>query len=282
LRLIASICLLLAMLPAALADNKPGDPGVQDVHALLLEVEAHQKQIEKIREDYTYRAQTRVDDLSSDGKIKKTETGEFEVFFANGHPIQRQVKKDGKDLSPDEMKKEQNRVNKEVEEAMKKSPDQPMHGDAISVQRLLEIISIHNPRRINYKDRPTVVFDFVGDPHTKTHGMTEDISKKLSGTVWIDEKDRQVTRMDAHIDDTFRMGGGLVASVQKGSSFTFEQGLVNHELWLPTAADIHYSARVLLVKGMRQNVHIVNDHYQKFSADAQQQSGVTVKTPAKP
>ena len=282
MRLIASICLLLVMLPTAHADNKPTDPGVQDVHALLLEVEAHQKQLEKIREDYTYRELSRIDDLDSDGKVKKTETGEFEVFFANGHPIRRQVKKDGKDLSPDEMKKEQNRVNKEVEDAMKRPPDQPLHGDAISVQRLLEIITIHNPRRMNYKDRPTVVFDFVGDPHTKTHGMTEDISKKLSGTVWIDEKDRQVTRMDARIDDTFRMGGGLVASVQKGSSFTFEQGLVNHELWLPTGADIHYSARVLLVKGMRQNVHVVNDQYQKFHADAQQQPGVTVKTPAKP
>ncbi len=282
MRLIASICLLLAMFPAARADNKPTDPGVQDVHALLLEVEAHQKQIEKIREDYTYRELTRIDDLDSDGKVKKTETGEFEVFFANGHPIRRQVKKDGKDLSTDEMKKEQNRVNKEVEDAMKRPPDQPLHGDAISVQRLLEIITIHNPRRMNYKDRATVVFDFVGDPHTKTHGMTEDISKKLSGTVWIDEKDRQVTRMDARIDDTFRMGGGLVASVQKGSSFTFEQGLVNHELWLPTGADIHFSARVLLVKGMKQNVHVVNDQYQKFHADAQQQPGVTVKTPAKP
>ena len=155
MRLIASICLLLAMLPPVRADNKPNDPGVQDVHALLLEVEAHQKQLEKIREDYTYRELLRIDDLDSDGKVKKTETGEFEVFFANGHPIRRQVKKDGRDLTPDEMKKEQNRVNKEVEDAMKRPPDQPLHGDAISVQRLLEIITIHNPRRMNYKDRPT-------------------------------------------------------------------------------------------------------------------------------
>jgi hypothetical protein len=282
LRSLVAICVLLAMLPITRADSKLADPGIQDVHALLLEVEAHQKQIEKIREDYTYRERTRTEDLDGSGKVKKTETEELEVFYVNGHPIRRQVRKDGKDLSPDEMKREQNRVNKEVEGAMKKPPGVPLHGDAISVQRLLEIIAIRNPRRMSYKDRSTVVFDFVGDPHSKTHGITEDISKKLSGTVWIDEKDRQVTRMDARIDDTFRLGGGLVASVQKGSSFTFEQSLVNHELWLPTGADIHITARMLLLKGLKQNIHVENDTYQKFHADAQQQPGVTLASPAKP
>lgn len=274
--------LLLIWFPMAHADNAQGAAPVPDVTALLRDVEAHQKQLVKIRENYTYREIARIKDLDGSGKVKKTVTEELEVFYVNGHPIRRQVRKDGKDLSPEEMKREQNRVNKEVEDAMRKPPGVPLHGDAISVQRLLDIIAIRNPRRTIYKDRPTVVFEFVGDPHSRTHGMTEDISKKLSGTVWIDERDRQVTRMDARIDDTFRLGGGLVASVQKGSSFTFEQGLVNHELWLPTSADIHIAARVLLLKGLKQNIHIENDKYQKFHADAQQQPGVPLTSPPKP
>ena len=64
--------------------------------------------------------------------------------------------------------------------------------------------------------------------------------------------------------------------MQKGSNFTFDQGLVNHELWLPTGGDVRFSARILLMKGVRQNIHFQNDRYQKFRADAVQQTGVTV------
>ena len=68
-----------------------------------------------------------------------------------------------------------------------------------------------------------------------------------------------MARMEARIDDNFRIGGGLLASVQKGSNFTFDQGLVNHELWLPTGGDVRFSARILLMKGVRQNIHFQND-----------------------
>jgi hypothetical protein len=283
LRFVLVTCLLLISWTGnASTDDLSATTTVSDIHALLLEVEAHQKQLEKIREDYTYREIIRSEDLDSNGSVKKVETDEYDVFFVNTHPIRRQVRKDGKDLNPDEQKKEQERVNKEVEKAVKTPPGEALNGDTISVRRLLQIIEIKNPRRLNYKDRPTIAFDFVGDPHAKTHGMTEDISKRLSGTVWIDEKDRQVARMEAHIDDNFHLGGGLVASVQKGSSFTFDQALVNHELWLPTGGDIRFSARVLLLKGVRQNIHVQDDQYQKFHADAMQVPGVTLTTPTKP
>jgi hypothetical protein len=100
--------------------------------------------------------------------------------------------------------------------------------------------------------------------------------------VWIDDKDHQVTRMEAHFDDNFHVAGGLLATVQKGSNFTFEQSLVNNELWLPTAGDIRFSARVLLMKGVRQNIHIQDDNYQRFHATAVQQPGVTLSKPSSP
>ncbi len=281
LRFVLLLCILLVSAGISGADDKATGVTIPDVSALLREVEAHQRRIDRVREDYTFLETSRVEDVDGTGKVKKVTTEVHEVFFVNGHPIRRAIKKDGKELNADEQKKEQDRVNKEVEKAMKTAPGDPLNGDAISVHRLLEIIAIHNPRRVMYKDRATIAFDFVGDRHAKTHGMTEDISKKLSGTVWIDEKDREVARMEARIDDNFKIGGGLLASVQKGSSFTFDQGLVNQELWLPTGGDVRITARILVLKGIRQNIHFQNDRYQKFHADAQQQTGVTVVQPAK-
>jgi hypothetical protein len=109
--------------------------------------------------------------------------------------------------------------------------------------------------------------------------MAEDASKKLAGTLWVDAKDLQVAKLMVHFDDNFHLAGGLVATVQKGSSFEFQQAPVNGELWLPTGGDAHLQARVLLVKGYRQNVSFKDSDYRRFHTDAAQQAGATVHAP---
>jgi hypothetical protein len=255
------------------AEERP----LPDISTLMHEVEAHQKELDKVREDYTYRESVQTDELDGNGRLKKTETEENEVFFVNTHRIQRTVAKNGKPLNTDEEKKEQESVTKQVEKAQKTPPHTSMHGDSeVSVTRLLGIMKVSNPRRISMNGRDTITFDFVGDPHAKTHGIAEDASKKLAGTIWVDEHDREVSRLDVHFDDNFHIGAGLLASIQKGSTFTFEQALINHELWLPTAAEIHLGARVLLLKGYHENLHIRNSDYKKFHAEAIQAPGATL------
>jgi hypothetical protein len=241
------------------------------------EVEAHQKQLDKVREDYTYHEIVQSDELDGNGRVKKSETTENEVFFVNTHRIQRKVKKNGTSLSPGDEKKEQEDVTKQIEKAQKIPPHTSMHGDSeVSVSRLLAIMKVSNPRRVSLKGRDTIAFDFTGDPQAKTHGMAEDFSKKIGGTLWVDEQDREVSRMEVHVDDNFHIGGGLVASIQKGSTFVFEQALINQELWLPTTAEVHLGARVLLLKGVHENLHIRNDEYKKFHAEAVEQPGAAL------
>src|ERR1700730_3994570 len=85
-----------------------------DAATMLREVEAHQKQLDKVREDYTFRAVQTTRQLDSSGNTKKVETEEHEVFFVNGERVEKLVRKDGKDLTADQARKEQDRVNKEV------------------------------------------------------------------------------------------------------------------------------------------------------------------------
>ena len=252
---------------------------IPDIPKLMLEVQAHQRALDKVRENYTYKELQVTDEMDSNGHVKKTETEEDEVFFVNNHEIHRTVKKDGKDLSANDEKKEQEHVQKQVEKAMKTPPDKDIDGHDVSVSRVLAIMKVSNARRLSMNGRDTIAFDFVGDPHAKTHGMEEDVSKKLKGTLWVDEKDREVTRLEVQFDDNFHVGAGLLATIQKGSSVVFEQALVNQELWLPTTAEIHMGARVLLLKGYHMNIHVKDSDYQRFHADATQQPGVTVVPP---
>jgi hypothetical protein len=257
---------------------KPSVEGapIPDIAALMLQVQAHQRQLDKVRENYTYREVVQTDDLDSDGRVKKSESDEYEVFFVNSHHIQRLVKKNGKPLSADEQKKEQDRVLKDVQKATKLEPGKSLEGGEISITRILAIMKLSNPRRVWLNGRPTIAFDFIGDPHAQTHGVAEDASKKMAGTLWVDEKDREVAKLTVQFDDNFHVGGGLVATVQKGSSFEFEQAIVNNELWLPTTGAAHLTARVFLIKGYRQNIRLTDSDYQRFHTDANQAPGATV------
>jgi hypothetical protein len=248
-----------------------------DAATMLREVEAHQKQLDKIRENYTFRAVQTTRQLDSSRNTKKVETEEHEVFFVNGHQVEKLARKDGKDLTPDQARKEQDRVNKEVVKFSQPGSAHPDKDD-ITVARLLEIVTFSRPRRVSLNGRSTIVFDFAGDEHAKTHGRNEDALKKVSGTVWIDEADHEVSRMSATLDENYHIGFGLLASVAKGSNLVFDQALIRNEAWLPTAIAMHLQARALLVAGFRADIDIRFDQYRKFQTDAVQQPGATAVT----
>jgi len=212
--------------------------------------------------------------------VKKTESSEYNDFFVNGHVIERKVKSNDKPLDAHEEEKETGRVKKLVEKAEKTPRDQALEGQTISVSRMLDIMDVRNERRELYRGEPAIVFDFVGRKDAKTHGMAEDASKKLQGTIWISEADRQVAHLEVSFDDNFRLAGGLVATVQKGSNFRFDQSKVNDEIWLPTGAEGTMQARLLLVKKLRQHFKERVYDYQRFKVETQQQKDAKIQ-PAK-
>jgi hypothetical protein len=261
---------LMALSAGSVASQQPGAKPLPEIRQLIEQVREHQRQLDKVREGYTYTSIQTTQDVDSNGQVKKTETNEYEIFFVNSHSVSRMVKKDGKPLDEHEEKKETERVTKEAEKAAQTPPDQEVEGQRqVSITQMLGLMEVRNPRRDVYKGRPAIVFDFVGRKDAKTHGMVEDASKKLEGTLWIDEADRQVAHMDVRFIDNFRVAGGLVATIQKGSSFHFDQSPINGELWLPTGAEANVDARVLLLKGVRQRFTERDSDFKRFRVDAQ-------------
>ncbi len=244
---------------------------IPEPRQLMKEVIEHQRDLEKVRENYTYTSLHTTQDIDGNGRVTKTETREGEDFYVHGHVIERTIKRNGKPLTGRDLDKETERVTKLIEKAQKTPPGQPIEGPGISVSRVLEIMEVHSPRREMYRGRQTIVFDFNGRKDAKTHGMAEDASKKLQGTIWVDEADRQVAHMEVSFIDNFKVVGGLFANIQKGSSFHFEQSPVSHELWLPTGGEANVQARVLVFKNMRQHFLERDYDYKVFSVDTQEQ-----------
>lgn len=246
------------------------DQPLPDPRTLVLEVQEHQKQVDKLRENYTYTSLQTVQDVDGKGKVTKTETSENEDFFVNGHVIERTVKKNGQPLNDHDQQKETERVTKLVEKAEKTPPGQSLEGPQVSISRVLGIMELGAPRREAFRGRPTIVFDFVGRKDAKAHGLAEEASKRLKGTIWIDEADREVAHLEVTFDDNFHVAGGLLANVQKGSNFHFDQAPVDAGLWLPTGGEGMVAVRVLLLKNMRQHFTERVYDYKRFKVETQQ------------
>ena len=256
-------CPTLAALAESAAEPSP------DVRQLMQEVGKHQKELEKVKENYTYTDIETTQYLDKANHASKTESVESEIFYVNGTQISRIVKKDGKLLSAHDEKKQTERVMKVVAEALK-TKSRKQEEQEITLGKIMEVVDVRDPRREMLRGRTAIVFDFLGRKDAHAHAAAEDISKKLQGTVWIDEADREVAQLEAHLVDNLKVGGGLLANIQKGAVFHFEQGKINNEVWLPVATDAWFQARIVVFSNLRLHMQENFSDYKRFHTDAEQ------------
>ncbi len=258
-----------------------------DLKALFKEIDDNQKAIDKLKENYTGTRAEEETEFESNGKVKKREVTEYTFFYLNGEEVSTVVKKDGKPLSDAEQKKENEKTQKRIEELQKrktkkeakeekaKEEGKSEEKDEPGIEIFLRACQFVNPRRERFRGQDVLVFDFEPNPEFKAHKLAEKVVQKLAGVVWIDEKAHDVARLEAYFVGDMRFAGGLLANLEKGTSFVMEQAYVNNEVWLPTYEEAHVGVRVLLVKGIKVNAVTRYSDYKKFNVE-------TLSTIAKP
>jgi hypothetical protein len=258
-----------------------------DLKALFKEIDDNQKAIDKLKENYAGSQWEEETEFEGDGRVKKREVHEYTFFYLNGEEITTLVKKDGKPLSDAEQKKENEKTQKHIEEIQKreakkeakeekaKEEGKKDDSDEPGIEIFLRASQFVNPRRERFRGQDVLVFDFEPNPEFKAHKLAEKVVQKLAGVVWIDEKAHDVARLEAYFTGDMKLAGGLLANLQKGTSFVYEQAYVNDEVWLPTYLEAHVGVRVLLVKGFKVGIVTRYSDYKKFNVE-------TLSTIAKP
>jgi hypothetical protein len=247
-----------------------------DIPALLKELQANEERVENILETYSYVQRSTSRELGKDGVLRDKESATYQLSFYKGYRIRRLIEKDGKPLSAGDQEDADKDAGKQVEDiekriTKKEASTGPPSGEErrISIAEVLKASTLSNPRRERFRGRDVIVFDFEPNPNFDYKNAKSMLKffGKTAGAMWIDEKDKQVARLEAFLFDSFKIGGGVLAKLKKGASFTLEQERVNDEIWLPSTADINLSLRLLLVKGIDLNQVIRSYDYRKFSTE---------------
>lgn len=255
-----------------------------DLKKLFEQIDANQKQIDKIRENYAGTQVEEETEYDKAGNVSKKETNEYTFFFLNGDEITTLVKKNGKALSPEEQEKENTKTRKRIEEEEKKEKKKEKKkeekeekakeegkdsndNEDPGIEVFLRVCQFVNPRRERFRGQDVLVFDFEPNPEYKPKKLEERVVKELAGVAWIDEKALDVVRLEAYFIGDLHIAGGVLANLQKGTSFVFEQAYVNNEVWLPTYVEAHVGVRLLLLKGLKVNLVTQYSDYKRFNVE---------------
>ncbi|MET0648177.1 MAG: hypothetical protein ABW208_16295 [Pyrinomonadaceae bacterium] len=290
-----TLTLTSASYNTGLADSlfEPPADATLDIPALLRDLSKNQEETDKRINDYTFTRKVTEREMDDKGVLKKEKVTVYEVYpFAGYGWVQKLVSENGVPLTPEREAKEQKRVAEELEKAEREAPKRTEKRERERAQRrakqraqaaksggkeedeedadveistFLRACEFLSPRRERFRDRDVIVFDFRPRPGFKHSNRGESLVSKLSGVIWIDPAERQVMRLEARLVESFKMGGGLLASVKPGSAFLFEQTRLEDGVWLPRYSQVNASARVMLFAGMSINETNEFSDFKRFS-----------------
>ncbi len=260
-------------------DLKPDAAGIvppEQFRQLLRRAEEKDLENQKQLRDYTFIEREEDHKLDGRGGVKKTESRTSEVLEIYGEQVERLTAKDDKPLSPDEAKKEDDKIQKIIDKRKDESEDdrrkrlQKEEKDREEDRKfVLEIADAFNFRLIGSEavdGRDAWLLE--GEPRPgyepKTRGAK--ILGKFKGRVWIDKSESQWVKIDITAIDTISFGW-ILARLHKGMHLQVEQTKVNDEVWLPKHVQLHFDARVALLKSYDEDVELTFKDYKKFRAE---------------
>lgn len=256
-----------------------------DIETLMKAIVANQEKIEDLREKYTCRAVETERKLDGNGRVKETETKVYEITPIGDQLIERLISVNGKELSEQDKEKEDKRVQKEVQDIVKRREKEEKKkerarergekedDDELTILDFLRVSEVTSVRREMFRGFEVIAFDFEPKKGFKPKNRAESIASKLAGTLWVDEKVQQITRLEARLIDSFKMGGGLVASISPSTAFAFEQEKIDGELWLPSYVEGNISARIMLFAKLNRSFERRYSDYKKYQIDTTYEIG---------
>jgi len=265
-----------SLFPFDLVPDASGTVPQEQIRELLRRVAEKDLENEKRLRDYTYIQREEEHKLDGHGEVKKIESRTSEVLVVYGEQVERLIAKDDKPLSPDEAKKEEERIQKITDERKNESDsDRRKRLEKEEKSRedgrkfVLEIADAYNFRLASsdaLEGRETWVLDADPRPGYQPKSREAKMLPKLKGRIWIDKSDMQWMKFDVTTTDTISFGLFL-ARIHKGTHIVVEATRVNEEVWLPKHLAVHIDVRLALVKNFNEDLEQTYRDYKKFRTD---------------
>lgn len=240
---VPAVAFLLALPAACAAQEAP----LPDPLQLLNRALANEKKMAAEQERYECRVTSWSAETDKNGKTKKQDTEVKEQFFVNGQEIEHTLQKNGKDLTPDEMRKEDQRVMKEtVKYSDKAKADKETAKNNQQAVDMISAMMLTNGHRARVNGHSVLFYDIVPNPHFKPKNLEQHFASVMQGKVEIDEETGELIDLDVHSVQDVKIGGGVIASLHKGFWLHIHSTPQADGVWLNDVAEGTGDARAAL------------------------------------
>ena len=237
----------IVLAPASIARGQSAEAPLPNAHDLLQRALASEKKMDAQRERYECRLTDEGVETDGKGNVKKSTTEVKEQFFVNGIAVEHTLTKNGKDLSADEMRKEDQRVMKETVKysnqanAKKESDKQNQQ-----VEDVLAAMQLANGHRERVNGRSVLYYDIVPNPRFQAKNLNQRFAQVMQGKMSIDEETGEMIDLNIKSVQDLKIAGGMLANLHKG----FWLHVHNHPqadgVWITDLAEGSGDARAAL------------------------------------
>ncbi len=191
-----------------------------------------------------------------------TKVSVSQVTVIDSFPYEKVISRNGKPLSADEARKEEEKYQKalkastsdrekRVAEAERKRDFLKEAPDAFDAKLLGE-----EP----LAGRPNYVIHLTPKPGYEAKSSHAKMFSKLEAKLWIDKEDMRWTKAEAHVIDTIAIGFFL-ARIGPGANILMEQEPIGDNIWLPKKIDVSGNAKILMMHNKSIDEELTYSNY---------------------
>ena len=168
-------------------------------------------------------------------EIVETRDGTLDsLLFRNGQP-----------LTPEECRKDDERIQSELRKKRQKKQEDA--GKAIQLLKLLPAAFL-----FEYESEEGTLLRLRFKPNPDFHPPSREaqVLHNLEGIMWIDREQKRLARIDAHLMDEVKFGGGLLGRLERGGKFSLRRAEVAPGYWKTTYRGMALKGKVILFKAI--------------------------------
>jgi hypothetical protein len=211
---------------------------------------------------------TQTDVTRTDGT---NEVDVSEVIPLEGTPYERMISKDGRPLTPEEQRKEDQKFEKAARERRHESAEE--RRERIRKYETERAFLKDLPKAYDFKlagdeivdGRPAWILEVTPRPGFVPTTLRGGMLRHITGRLWIDKQDVQWARAEARVVEPISIGW-ILARIGAGAQIKLDMTPVVDGLWMPARIDINGAARVLMVHTKVLDEHLTFSGYHPHEA----------------
>ena len=239
----------------AAAQGRPQGPASQLVRRVI----AHEVQAEK--QDHSY-WMFRLQQSQSGGETKTEEVVETPHGW-----LRRLLAVNGRPLTADQRKKEDERLHKLLTDpAEQRKNQEATRNDVQQAQQLLQMLP--DAFLYSYAGSKAGIVKLNFKPNPKFHPQSRKatVFHDMVGSLWLDVTQQRLAGIQGHLNQKVKFAGGLLGYLDKGGTFDVKQTQIAPGVWDVTYMNIQMNGKALFFKTIAVREKDIRSDYRRVSS----------------